>query len=395
MSFYVFHQAGHNATWSVDSLERDHTAQGIIFSPVHQSADSVKRLKTKIRECSLFDPQFYLPNSQKNKFKQYSFFPETATDGFSTIDYSAVADHAATECVKFQIEQNFAAIVIPTRYLDQMYPDYRERQDAFTVAPFVKAINSSGSNKSVFLTLAITPHMIEAGAFRTQLLNWITSYPEITGVYLITTLDRPTKQIQSDAFLVEKMTFIQELQSSGMNVVLGYLNTESLLMTVFNNATLTIGTFDNTRIFSIDKFVANDEDKRGPRPRIYLNGLMNWVRFDQAKAIRDALPKVWAEIYEETDYGNAALTAPTDPHFSQPTLYKHHHVAISRQFDALKGVTASDRVELLNEWLDSASAAYRSISKAGIELDLHGAGTHITPWSKALNRFAKLGGLIS
>ena len=122
---------------------------------------------------------------------------------------------------------------------------------------------------------------------------------------------------------------------------------------------------------------------------------MNWVRFDQAKAIRDALPKVWAEIYEETDYGNAALTAPTDPHFSQPTLYKHHHVAISRQFDALKGVTASDRVKLLNEWLDSASAAYRSISKAGIELDLHGAGTHITPWSKALNRFAKLGGLIS
>lgn len=395
MSFNVLHQAGHNATWSIESLEKDHSAQGVIFSPVHQSADSIKKLKPKIRECSLFDPQFYLPNSQKNKFKHYSFFPETVTDGFSTIDYAAIADHAATECVKFQIEQNFAAIVIPTRYIDQMYPDYRERQDAFTVAPFVKAIAHSGAKKAIFLTLAITPHMIEAGAFRTQLLNWITSYPEITGVYLITTLDRPTKQIHDDTFLIEKMTFVQELQSSGMNVVLGYLNTESLLMSVFNHATLTIGTFDNTRIFSIDKFVANDEEKRGPRPRIYLNGLMNWVRFDQAKTIYDSLPKVWEKIYNETEYGNAALTAPADPHFSQPALYKHHLVAISRQFEALKGIAVPERVQLLNEWLDDASAAYRSITKAGIELDVHGAGTHIAPWSMALNKFAKINGLIS
>lgn len=77
MSLRLFHQSGHCANWNRDSFEKDRVGNGIIFSPVHETCTNVSEYSKKLKSASLFDPQFYLPSSQKQKLQSYSFFPNT------------------------------------------------------------------------------------------------------------------------------------------------------------------------------------------------------------------------------------------------------------------------------------------------------------------------------
>ena len=65
MSLGLLHQVGHNSNWNVESFENDSCGDGLILSPLHQAMTTVERLSAGTRAASIFDPQFYLPNSRK------------------------------------------------------------------------------------------------------------------------------------------------------------------------------------------------------------------------------------------------------------------------------------------------------------------------------------------
>jgi len=384
MASQLFHQCGHNCSWSIDAFVQDETGDGLIVSPVHYPMKSVVSLSSKIKRRSLFDPQYFLPNSQKTKLNTYPFFPEKLLGGFSTANFPQFAQESANRCVGFQVEQDFQAIVIPARYFSQMFPDYTQRQEAYRVVPFLNAISHLRKKRPVMLTLPLTSHMVEHGAYRTDILNWVTSFPEIDGVYVIVEYERQSKQIRSTDFLRAFLQFIDDLGGADLKVLAGYLNTEALLVTAAGDYDVTFGTFENTRIFSIDKFLTTEEERRGPRPRIYLPGLLNWVQFDQAKQIQRALPSIWRDIYVPTDFAERALRAAVEPHFNQPELYRHFLLCFDEQHQALADVPIPQRRRMLLEKVDSAIGHYREILRAGISLETHGNGEHLPAWRTVL-----------
>ena len=67
----VLHQAGHNTVWNIKSYEEDNAGDGIIFSPVHYTVHNIEKVQKPTKQVSLFDPQFYIPDSQKNKLQTY------------------------------------------------------------------------------------------------------------------------------------------------------------------------------------------------------------------------------------------------------------------------------------------------------------------------------------
>lgn len=384
MTFEIFHQVGHNSIWSMQSFKDDKCGDGLILSPVHQEHSSVEKLSKEIRAASMFDPQFYLPSSQKRKLKDYAFFPETIANGFDTTSFSISAKEAAKQCIAFQKEQGFRNIVIPTRFLAQMYSDFIEQQEVFSVEPFLNELGSS--DKPVCLTLALTSHMIEDKIFRTKILNWVTKYPEIDQVYLIYVVERDTKQIQSSEFLQAALAFSKQILDSGLQLIIGYQNTESLLFSILDGVTLTYGNFENTRIFSIDKFLVTDEERRGPKPRIYLPGLLNWVRYEDAKQIRQTCPKVWEKIYKPTQYSELVFSRAVEPHFGQSELYKHHIVCMTDECTNLQGLSPKERGELLSEKIRNAYNFYDDIENANVLIEKHGDGKHLNPWNIALKK---------
>ena len=108
----VFHQAGHNTIWNLSSFMDEGAGDGIVFSPVHYLRSTLEEVDQETRNVSLFDPQFYVPDSQKNKLQSYEFFPEKIMDGFSTDDFEVIAYEAAKLCVEFQSANEFKELII-------------------------------------------------------------------------------------------------------------------------------------------------------------------------------------------------------------------------------------------------------------------------------------------
>jgi len=384
MSLNIFHQVGHNSSWNVESFEKDHCGDGLILSPVHQAPSMIEKLDPKTRSASLFDPQFYVPSSQKPKLLQYDFFPESvSSSGFATIGFESLVKLSAEKCLAFQREMGFRRLAVPTRFLDQMYSNYVDRQRAFSVDAFMEQISSS---EEVCLILAVTGAMIEDEGFRTKLLSWATSYPNVVELCINYSLQRDSKQVSNPDFLVSCHRLGQEMQAIGLSVTWGHQNTEALLMAAQGDVSVSIGSFENTRIFSTDKFIVTDEDRRGPKARVYVAGLLNWVQFEQAKEIRSKLPSLWNEIYNPTKYSEEAFAQALEPTFNQSPLYKHYFLNMSVEIRHIDSMKVGDRKAFLRQKIEFAQVAYAQIAKS-IQLERHGQGGYLSTWLKAVDQF--------
>lgn len=380
MTLQLLHQVGHNSNWNIESFERDNCGDGLILSPLHQNLATVEKLNPSTRSASIFDPQFYLPSSRKPKLQTYPFFPEVVDGGFQTSTFTAHAAGVAVACIEFQRNMGFRSIVVPTRFLDQMYSDYVDRQRRFTVDAFMEA----AGGQPVCLSVAVTATMIEDEGFRSRLLNWMTAYPNVEEVYLMYQHVRDSKQVQDSAFLIACMRFFSEIVGSGLKLTVGYTNVEGLLFATACDLTVTMGSFENTRIFSVDKFLESEGERRGPKARIYLAGLLNWVQFQDAKTIQRRAPEIWQAIYEPTEWADLALSLPVEPTFNQPQLYKHFFKIINDQIARMKPLSLQERRLELLERLRCARSWYSRLGASGIELERHGRGGHIDTWLRAL-----------
>lgn len=380
MALGLLHQVGHNSKWNVDSFENDHCGDGLILSPLHQSMGTVEKLPLATRAASIFDPQFYLPNSRKTKLLSYPFFPEQVDGGFQTSTFVAHVSEVAKSCIDFQVAQGFRKVVVPTRYINQMYPSYFMQQNQFTVDAFME----HAGNRPLCLSVALTAPMIQDPEWRERVLNWITSFPDVDEVYIMYEHERSTKQIQDAKFLVDCITFCSDILDTGLAITLGYTNTEGLLYTVAGDLNITMGAFENTRIFSVDKFLESEGERRGPKARIYLPGLLNWVQFEDAKRVRDGAPEVWERVYQPTDWAEEALKREVEPTFNQSPLYKHYFQNMQDHVNELRPLTSAERRQLLLSRISAAMGAYRELQTRGVVLEKHGQGGHLREWQNAL-----------
>ncbi len=387
MSVRVYHQVGHYSNWNLASFVSDNCGDGLILSPVHQNLDAVNAIPAKVKARSLFDPQYYLPNSPKAKLATYPFFPQQISGGFYTKDFHLLALESARECIAFQTRQGFQAIVIPARFVDQMATKYFEQQEDYTVVPFLKAASDLGVESPLYLTLPVTAPMLEDEGFRTQLLNWATGFPEISGVYILVNDERKSKQIRSSELLFAYLEFLHHAAQSGLVAVAGHLNTESVLLSMIDGITLTFGSFENTRMFSLDKFIESDEERRAPKSRIYIPALLNWIQFDQATEIRNEAHDLWTRIYTPTAFADDVIARGIEPHFNQPELYKHHFISLYAQLKRLGSLDVRERYDAIREHIKKAMEYYDEISDIPLDLDPHGSNGHLQPWLDALNRY--------
>lgn len=390
----IYHQAGHNTVWNINSFTKHKVGNGLIFSPVHEERLKIEDKASNIRECSYFDPQFYLPSSGKNKFKTYDFFPNTISKtGFKTLDFSSIAMEAARACVRFQARNNFAGIIIPARFIEQLDNYFTEKQDEHYVIPFLRAIEESKDvkkNTPIWLTLPLTSHMVMSDEFRKKILNWVTSYSQIDGIYLFCQYERNTKQITDSLFLINFIEIIKILQDADLEVIVGYTHTEALLYSCLPKIGITIGAFENTRMFSIDKFIVTDEERRGPKARIYLTGLLNWVELDVAKMIRARAPNIWEKIYIPTEFSEEALNATKAPTFNSPSLYYHYFKVFSEQILKIEVARENiiDRCQHITDLINTAIDNYEELNRRRTVFDTHGGPEHLVPWLNVINEIS-------
>jgi len=389
VTFQIYHQLGHNYVWNLDSIRDDSTGDGVIIGPRSMERAKVEALDPKIRRAAIFDPQFFLPDLPKGKLDTYDFFPEIAADGFESDEFPETsAAVSADGCVKFQISSNFRYVTIPTRYAGGMPSDFIESQERLFVNPFLEACSDQGCKKKVILQLVLNDNMLKDEEYSADILNWATGFDGIRGIYIIAETSSLSKQVKDSDFLYNLLRFIARLRLNNLTVIVGYLNTESIVLSLADPQIVTIGAYENTRAFHIRTFQEGTGRQQGPRPRLYLSRALQWIDRGYHGAIIRRYPD-GATLFDRNKY-QALMFKPTFKwHFMKPELYKHHFLELSRQLRRVAATGGRERYRYVVSLIEEAMHVHERMAHAGIILNGDNDGSHLGAWLTAANEFAQ------
>jgi hypothetical protein len=387
MTLEVYQQIGYRDVWNFDSLSTDNAGDGVIFSPRFMGPDDIARVNARYIRTGIFDPQFFLPRTALGKLKEYGFFPDVIASGFQTSDYDDDADESAQRCVEYQVSMGFRYLVIPTRYSAGMPTNLINDQQQLFVNPFLRAIENSGSTQDVVLQLVLNDNMLKDAEYASDLLNWVTGLERISGIYLIVETSPRTKQIADADLLFSTLIFVDALAQNQLNVILGYLNTESVLLSIANPRIVTTGIYENTRMFNVRNFEERERtQQRGPTARLFISKLLQWVDYRYIGAIRRALP-LERNFFDENRH-QALMFQPTFQwQFQKPELYKHALLVMNRLLRDIGRLEGSERYGAILDIIQSAMSYYQQIERGGVVFDPESSGNHLPAWLTAARQF--------
>jgi len=387
MKLKVFHQLGFRYNWNIDSLVDDDCGDGLIIAPRYMPRDIVDKMDPAILQASMFDPQFFLPATPKGKLETYDFFPDVTANGFETVDFADNhASDCAHKCIEYQNGLGLAYVTIPTRYFPGTPSSFIDQQSNTFVNNFITEIEKHVVDKPVLLQLVLNELMIKDEDYMSDILNWVTG-TKIDGIYLIVERSSISKQVKDSELLLALLDITTALKENGLIVVIGYLNAESLLLSLANPDVVTIGAYENMRSFDIKVFQEVEKTPmHGPNPRLYMSQLMQWVEYPYIGLLRKLYPA--GEIFDSTKYRAEMFEKTFNWHFGKPQLYKHHFVVITDQLKSLGELTGKDRFNLFSDMTMSAIERYNQLSAQGIVFDSNSDGSHLYIWLTVANLYA-------
>lgn len=388
MSIDIFHQLGFRYQWNFQSYNDDNVGNGFILAPSYMDKNEVENLPEAIKRISIFDPQFFSPNVQKRKLATYEFFPDIVANGFQTSEYSdGYSLECAERCLRFQIENQFTNLIIPTRYISGMPSNFISQQQQLFVSPFLDAIRRLGKDRPLLLQLVINDGMVKDAEFSANILNWVTGLPEIDGVYLIADINPRRKQIIDIDFLYSYLCFIQALALNDLYILLGYQNTESVILSLASPNAITVGSYENLRMFNIRNFEENDKRNiHGPNARIYVSRLFQWIDTNYIGAITRVLGN--NDLFDDNHYMVQMFEPTYLWQFSKPELYKHFFLVFSQQMQYICKYNGVERYHVITELLEQAISQFSLLRNKGVILDQENDGTHLSAWLTAVNLYA-------
>lgn len=384
----VYHQCGHNDIWNYDIYKDDSVGDGFIFAPKMASITKIDNLIKDFGDKSFFDPQFYCPGSKEKKFSQFDFFPNIITDGYSTIDFQELAYISADKCIDYQVNYNFQFLLIPTIVYEETPTNYIDRIKNLYIEPYIDKLDRIENNKKVLLTVVIKDSQLKDKDYINKLLNVITSYEEIDGIYLVPMFSGSSKRIKDAEFIYELLCFINILKENDMYVHLAYTDIEGIIFSLANIDSVSIGSYENLRYFTLKNFLekTGGNFRGGPKRRIYSNKLFQWIDCDYLGALEEL--ECFNDLFEQNKYINLNIPDENNWHFKFPDLYKHYLMSVFNQYKELPN-SWDDRYKFIISELKEAMNLNTMIEDEGILFDDKSNGEHLAKWITAINRFKK------
>ena len=277
--------------------------------------------------------------------------------------------------------------IIPTRYVSGMSSNFIPQQQQLFVTPFLNAIDRLGKGRPTLLQLVLNDDMVKDQEYSADLLTWITGISDIDGVYLIADINPRPKQLRDIDYLYAYLRFINALVVNDLYVLLGYLNTEAALLTLASPNGVTIGSYENLRMFNIRNFESDDTGTiHGPNARLYVSRLLQWIDTNYLGAIVRVLGNT--DLFDDNHYKALMFTPSYQWHFSKPELYKHYFLVFSQQLQYITGFQGVERYHLLCSLMDEALHQFAHLRELGVVLDQDSDSSHLPAWLTAANLFA-------
>lgn len=388
MIFDIYHQLGHNYKWNIESQQKDFTGEGFIIAPKYQNYTNIEEMSTSFKMKSFFDPQIFNPHEINEKMKTYDFYPEVVMSGYDTGNYPKFSYECAEKCTKFQVNNNFKFLIIPTIFNEGL-PNVEKLTDFYFknfVSPFLEASDKYGNKKEKILQLVLNSQMIKDPDYSNYLLDWVTGLDEITGVYLIVESPSKSSQIDDPDYLLSLLIFIDALSQNKLITILGYLNTEAVLLSLANPSIITIGSHGNLRKFDHSKF-ENYEDEPGIKrktPYVYVPPLLDWIDLRLIQAhLKKSLD--FKDYLGKNEYSSEMLSTNYNINAIK-TRYYHFFIEGVNQLKEINKFEGKDRYNHVCDLIQK-SIEHREKLKNDLGVPLPNEG-YLTQWLIAANLFA-------
>ena len=388
----IYHQMGFRDKWNIESLNEG-IGNGLIFSPINMESEKLMALPETTRNKSFLDPQFYLLNIEKASNTTYPFFPGNIKVDFSSADLDTNNGKLAELCVEYQLEAQLEYIVIPTRYVEAIPSRFLEQMSENFIYPFLDFKSKHGISKPFLATVVVKKIMIEDKEKCDELLNWMTGISDIAGFYLIFENNFSTKQIKDFDYLQKVLFFIDVLKRNKLEVHIGYCNTEGLLYSAAMPDSISMGSYENLRMFKISRFEAVEgKPMRAPAARLYSSKLLQWIDYNYIESMKSLIDD-YTSYFDDTQYKPLMFSLGEfkdkryNWHFAKSEIYKHYFEVFNTQIKSLPD-NQNDRIEQLKAIIKNAIDNYKNIEE-NILLDENSDGSHLAIWYNALNAYKK------
>jgi hypothetical protein len=271
----VYHQVGHDSE-NLLHAENLEAYRGAILSPVNyrqeRVASQIQRARLAGDFETVFDPQLYVPNSDRGFLPTWDYFPKD----FDTADltsgewWSNLVGRIGILCSALRPAAACSPAVLPNSYSDDFF------MQSVQVGSELCAVLSGSGVEPVQSAIVGLTELATAG--RAEAIASILSRTKARRIYLVLVgVVEPRRELASVEELKGSMRLISALERSGLRVLVGFCSSDVVLWKAAGASDCATGKFFNLRRFTRTRF----EEPRGgggQLPYWYEESLMAFIR---------------------------------------------------------------------------------------------------------------------
>jgi hypothetical protein len=303
----TYHQMGHDS----ENLLREPELMGfsgVILSPVNYDASEVA---AQIDACrrdgrieSVFDPQLYVPGSDRGSLPRWPYFPQDvdSADLASEGWWDAVVSRIVEACRSLDPHAIASPVALPRSYSDEYFAT-----SVHAGKQLVATLRGSGIQPIQTAVVALNDL---AAPGRSMAVASILSQTTADRIYLVLVgTEEPRRELSDVEEIKGAMRLIGALSESGLRVMVGFCAADVLLWKFAGARDAASGKFFNLRRFSRSRF-EEPSSGGGQLPYWFEEGLIAFLRESDLIRMREAT--LLSEASLRNPFGLQILTQLVD-----------------------------------------------------------------------------------
>jgi hypothetical protein len=354
--------------------------QGAIFSPVNEDPEVATALSNEVRDNSkleiLFDPQLYVPKSNRGKLPKWKYFPKDVyTTDLSQLNWwRKTALGLAQDMATLRPHAVCSPAFIPNIYSNAYF-------DLLVRIHEILANDLTSSNIKTLQTLIVSTKELTAPDKPLEIAS-IVSRGFVRRVYLVLVTDvEPRRELDEGSQIAASMQLIRALEDAGIEVLVGFCSYDLVLWKAAGASSCATGKFFNLRRFTPSRF-EDESGGGGQLPYWFEEGLFALLREPDVLRLRKIgvsqatmLNPYTAEILDILDKGTG------ESWIAQGWRHYLHGVA---ELEYRLSIQHDDAAALLEQ----ADNNWKVLDRAKFLMDeRNNDGSWVRTWRQALNEF--------
>lgn len=279
----AYHQMGHDSENLLWTEELSHYS-GAILSPVNYGQSKVTSQIEWAREQddfeTIFDPQLYVPNSERGCLREWPYFPDDFDTADPTSDawWEELLNAIVNVCISMDPTAVCSPAILPRAFSDDYYAQL------VSVGNHLCTCLAHSGLRPIQTAVVGMPDLATSG--RPMEVASVLSRSKASEIYLVLMSQiEPRRELREVEEIKGAMRLIGALQAAQLEVTVGFCSSDLLLWKAAGASHCATGKFFNLRRFTKDRFEEPGGQGGGQLPYWFEESLMAFLRQSDVQRI--------------------------------------------------------------------------------------------------------------